>query len=381
MNQKIKLLSVIIVVAAALGIALYLVFSYGVFQSGASDLNTSFVSVFNSNCVSCSDGVPSLLYSLLEKNGYSSPIASAYYPTVSGNDFIANNLITTLPSVVLQATSTSSNLLSGLLYINLFDYTRGSYTLNTPFVTALTHNVTYFNIVQNKTITAFDIYNVSRVYGVTAASAAVGIINPLVVLMQFNNTNITSGNKTDIFFVYSDSPFSAMQSIILENALSNFGTFNSSVVSNSQGIDVSATQSIGPQPAYNLNDMSFSSRFFNLEPYNVSVLTNPTAQRELFEYDQNSASELNSVYGNFMPFLDIGGRFISVSSMLIPDIFNGFNITQVYNDIKSNSSVNSYFNDSVSFIDAILCSYTGLTESICNTTAVKVQAENIIRQI
>ncbi len=380
--QRIKLLSVIIVIAAALVIALYLVFSSNIFQSSTPDLNTSYVSVYNPNCVYCSNGVPSRLYSLLEENGYSSTTASLDYGSVLGNAFIENNDITTLPSAVLPATTaTSSALLSSLLYTNIFNSVGNNYVLNTPFVAALTRNVTYFNIIQNRTITAFDVYNLSRVYDLAPGSTLSRVINPMIVLMQFNNTNITSGNKTDIIFVYSDSPFSAMQSLILENALSNFGTFKSSIVSISKETAASAAVVFGPQPAYNLSDMAFSSRFFNLESYNASTLANSVAYRELFEYDQNSGSELNSILGNFMPFLDIGGSFISVSSMLTPDIFNGFNITQVYNELKTNSSVGQVFNDGVSFIDAMLCSYTGLTESICNTTAVKTQAKNIIAQI
>jgi hypothetical protein len=321
-----------------------------------------------------------LLFSFISAQGYRTSQVSLYFGSTEAKTFIENELITALPAVTLPATTDSADLLNELVYLNIFNFESSSFVLNTPFISALTRNVTYFSILQNKTISAFDIYNISSIYGVNKSSKSLHLLNPMVVLLQFNSTNLTTGNKTDIIFVYSDSPFSAIQSLVVKNALDNFGYFNSSRTFTSEQINASSTFPLGPVPSYDFSEMHFSSDLFNLEAYNITSVSNPVAQRELFQYDQNSASSLGIAYGSFTPFFDIGGRFISVSSMLLPSVLNGLNMTAAYKYIGTNSTVGFLFNDSVAFVDAMLCSYDNYN-SICNTTLVKSQEYNILQSV
>jgi hypothetical protein len=309
--------------------------------------------------------------------------AQTYYGTAQGNGFIANNSVTALPSIVLPATESSAQLLDAMVYLNIFNLNGNEFVLNTPFASGLTRNVTYFSIIQNRTISAFDIYNVSKVYGIktSSSSARLNLINPMEIIVQFNSTNLSIGNKTEILVVYSGSPFSAVGNLIIENALQSFGNFSVTVTSQSQRINVSSTQVIGPEPIYNLAQMGFFSPLFSLQAYNLSSVFSSTAQKELFQYDQNVASTLNGIYGSFTPFLDIGGRFISVSSMLEPYIFNGMNMTQINTQIKFNSTIGGLFNSAVAFLDAMLCSYARSTQTVCSSAAVVSQEANIESRI
>lgn len=370
----------VVIIVLVLSVVVYYIGSAGVFSpnSGPS-LNSSFVSVLSDTCARCSNTLPGLVYSLVSSQGYSADQMQLYYGSALGNSFIENNSITSLPSAVLPATKTSAQFLNSLVYINLFNLVGNSFVLNTPFASELARGTTYFSILQNRTITAFDIYNLSLVYNTTQSTPALelNLINPMEIITQFNATNLTIGNKTEILFVYSDSPYAAVQSLILRDTLASFGTFSANATSSSRTVAVSQSQYFGPAPLYDFADMGFSSNLFALKTYNLTQMNDATAQKELFQYDQNAASTLNQVYGSFMPFLDIGGKFISVSSMLVPSMFNGLNATQAYQKVSYNSTVGTLFNSAVSFLDAVLCSYAANNEPVCNSTSVIEQEANI----
>lgn len=253
--------------------------------------------------------------------------------------------------------------------------------LNTPFLSALTKNLTYYSIIQNRTITSYDIFNASAVYGIPPSSSFLKLLNPSEFLLLSNSSNLSIANKTEIQFIYDNSPFSAVQSVVLKRALDSFGNFTSVYAMRSRIVNISPIQSLGPDTLYSFNAMPFQSRYFALRAYNISSVSDPSAQEDLFQYDQNAVSSLNSAFGSFTPFLDIGGRFIEVSSMMKPSLFNGMNITQIHELLTSNATINRMFNDSVAFIDAALCSFSGVNASVCNTNAVKQQELNILQQV
>ncbi len=374
-----KFILIIPVILFGVFLAGYFLMTSNTFSAGSTNninLNSAFVEVSTTKCQACSNQIPSAIYSILAGQSYSNSQAQALFGTQEGNSFIANNSVTALPSVVMPQTSISANVLSAMVYLNMFNVESNSFVLNTPFISGLLGKLTYFSIIQNRTITVTDIYNVSNVYGLSRSSPAFYDINPTEFLMQSNVSNLTKGNKTEILLIYSDSPFSAVQSLIIKNALQNFGNFSGDSTLQSGAISATTTQTIGPEPMYNFENMSFNSKIFSFVAYNLSSVQDQTAQKELFQYDQNAIS-LNSIYGSFTPFLDIGGKFIGVSSMLSPLIFNGMNITEVNHTLKTNTTLSNLFNNAVSFLDATLCYYTLGSEAVCNTSAVQSQMSNI----
>ncbi len=338
-----------------------------------SNINSSYVSIFASTCSSCSDSITSAIYNLLTSHGYTNSEYTEYLNTKVGLDMVSNDLVTSVPSVVLPADTNSANILPGLIYLNMFNVVGNYFVANTPFLAGLSRNVTYLSITQNRTITAWDIYNVSDVFNTTKNRANANFIYPGTFLLQANSTNLSIGNKTEIILVYSASPFSAIQSLVLESALSDFGSFSNQSIGESSQVSVSPTETLGPQPFYAFDSMKYTSPYFAMEAYNLSFVSGQTAQRELFQYDQNSGSSLEQSLGSFTPFFDVGGKYIEVSSMLFPDVFNGLNISGVDQKIASNATISRVFNDSVSFIDAVLCSAINYVEPICSSANVESQ--------
>ncbi|MCL5009947.1 MAG: hypothetical protein M1433_03160 [Candidatus Parvarchaeota archaeon] len=373
------LIIIVAVIAAVVITELFL--NFGATNTQQADINSSFVSIGASNCIQCSNGIANFMYSLLSSQGYSNSRVSLNFGSNTADKIISTNLIASLPSVIIPSTASSANLLDALVYLNIFNLGSNDFVLNTPFLSGLVRNITYYSIIQNRTITSYDVYNASAVYNVGPRSKLLNLINPSEFLLQTNYSNMTSSDKIDIEFIYDNSPFSAVQSVVLKTALDNFGNFTSQHIMQSRTVNISSNQSLGPDILYVLGNMPFDSKYFDLYAYNLSSVGNETAQKNLFEYDQNALSSINSVYGSFTPFLDIGGKFIGVSSMLKPSVFNGLNTTRIQSLIASNSTVGEAFNDSVAFLEAALCSFSEVTSSVCNTTAVKLQELNILRQI
>ncbi len=375
---------VVLIALAVLGILiLFLTYATSTAQPTQVDLNNSEVGVFYSACTSCTQQIPLELYNFFAQYGYIPNNVSIFFGDNTTATFISNNLITALPSLVIPSSiaqnSQASTIISALVYSNVFTSGANNFVLNTPFIAALTHSVTYYNILENRTMTSVNIYNISTVYNVTASSKFAPIM-PIPIIMTFNDTNITRQGKPVIDFVYSDSPYSALQDFLFTKALENFGNFTGLSTYFSQSFQVTQTSYIGPQVYYNLQNASYNSNFFYLEAYNISDITDVNLSRQIFEYDQNALLGI-STYGNFMPFIDIGGRFISVSSMLQPMLFNGMNITQINNYLDTNSTVDAYVNDSISFIDAMLCTYTGAVVKVCSSPKVNDYSLQIDRAL
>ena len=375
-----KGLVAIIVVFTVVATAISLSMSSAVFHEQVQ-VNSSFVTLRDGVCSQCSAGVSGFVYSMLQSQGYSSRKVALTLGSKAGQQLISNYLVTALPSVVFPATSSSASILSSLIYLNVFNTNQNHFVLNTPFLSVFLKNVTYYSIIQNRTITSFDVYNITKVYNISVRKPWSAIINPMVFLLEANATNMTYGNKTQISFVYSDSPFSAMQDLILEQALQNFGAFSALQTAASSRVQLSPGEYLWPQPFYVFPSGSYTSGFFYLRAYNLTTLSDPSVMKELFQYDQNQGSVLGTTYGVFSPFLDIGGKYISASSMLQPTIFDNLTMGEVYSKIKSNTTIGTAFNDSVDFLDAVLCSYTGGIQSVCKSNPVLRQASYIESQV
>ncbi len=340
-----------------------------------------YTSILVPGCSACTD--ISSFYTLLSTYNFS--LSKAYsLGSKYGNSLIENYSVANLPSVVMSATNASANIFYGLIYLNVFNLVGNSLILNTPFTAGLYRNVTFYDIIQNKTIESLDIYNQSDVYNISSKPSYETYINPSQFLLLSNSSPISSGNKTVIDFIYGDSPFSALQTIVLFTALSSFGNFSDYSTMRSTSVAFSQGEVIGPVYSYNLTAAYYSSNYFSLRIYNVSspaTVADTSVQRELFEFDQNALSPAFGNVGNFLPFLNIGGRYISVSSMLNPFYFSNMQLSKFYSEMRTNSTLGSMFNDSVAFAQAVLCSDIANSASICSTPLVEYETNAIYKDL
>ncbi|MCL4399333.1 hypothetical protein M1293_02390 [Candidatus Parvarchaeota archaeon] len=357
----------ILVVGFIFGVSIFFL-STG-FPGHVSEINSSFVRISDSGCASCSAYVPNYIYSLILRNGYKISTYPVSFGTKMGYNIISNDLITSLPSVVMPEDSRIANLITGLVYLNIFDVESNGFVLNTPFLSGLTGNVTFFNLVSNNTIRDSSVYNVSEVFNLSKNSSYKAYLNPMQFLFLQGTTNISVSGLPAVVYVYTQSPFSAIQSMIMKSALGNFGNFSSDSFEESGEIGISSNESLGPLQFYNLQNMTYTSSYFHLSAFNLSSVSSQKIKNLIFEYDQNAILPVGQSYGNFMPFMDIGGRFISVSSMLRPNLFNDMSVNEINSYIADNSSVRKVFSDSVYFLDALLCSYA-VNANVCSSPQV-----------
>ena len=371
-TKEIILITGIIVVA----VLVYFLFFY---NTGKTTINSNRYSaeILYNGCSTCSNSAMNIIYDLFKSDKYDLKAQNLSFNSSEGIGMVSNYSITALPTVVINETNSSESILDSLVYLNMFNVEGNKFVLNTPFLSGLTKGMTYFDLIQNKEITAFDIFNQSAIYQNINES----LLNPSEILYLFNGSKYTENNKTLISFVYSNSSFSAVQSMILYKAMSAFGNFSNLSTLTSPSVSFSTGETLGNTQFYTLNGNDYNSNYFSMESSNIENLSSSayvkTLEKQLFEFDQNSAYQFFDNLGNFMPFIDIGGRYVEVSSMLNPRIFTGKSISQIDTLIKTNQTIGNAFNDSVYFIQTLLCSYIGYNESTCNSTPIK----NDLKQI
>ncbi len=362
------------------GAAIFLILLYFLFFHVNSNINiksNSIIITYNNYCNNCSNNIIKTINDIFKSEKAHLSTINVSFKSKEGISFISNFSVTSLPSIILNQTNTSTNILDSLVYLNIFNVLNGYYVLNTPFVSGITRGVKYFDLIQNRTITSFDIFNQSYVYRNTNTS----VINPSEILYLINGTNYTKNKKVEISFVYGNSSFSAIQSLILYKALSGFGNFSNLSIANSPTIRFSNGETLGNTQFYVLNGSKYESKYFFLESSSLNNLSSSiyvkTLEKQLFEFDQNSGYGAFNNIGNFLPFIDIGGRYVEVSSMINPKIFQNKNIKQIKEIIANNKTAGTAFNDSVYFVQTLLCSYVGYNNTICNNKIIKNDLINI----
>ncbi len=365
-NRQIILIAGLVIVA----VLVYFLFFYNAGKVAVNS-NQNSVNIVYNNCTNCSNSAMNTIYNLFKSDKYTLNPKNLSFDSSEGSSLISNYSVTALPTVIINESNNSASILDSLVYLNMFNVVGNKFVLNTPFLSGLTKGMTYFDLIQNKEITAFDIFNQSSIYQNINES----MLNPSEILYLFNGTKYTANNKTLISFIYSNSSFSAVQSMILYKALNAFGNFSNLTVLTSPSISFSTGETLGKTQFYTLNGNNYKSKYFSMESTNIENLSSSpyvkTLEKQLFEFDQNSAYQLFDNLGNFMPFIDIGGRYVEVSSMLNPRVFAGKDISQINALIKTNQTVGIAFNDSVYFVQTLLCSYVGYNEGVCNSTPIK----------
>ncbi|MGC8533565.1 MAG: hypothetical protein ACP5MV_02985 [Candidatus Parvarchaeum sp.] len=358
-------------------ILVYFLFFYNSAKANSINDKQTSVNIFYSSCSSCSNGALNIIYNLFKSDKSALKTENLSFNSSKGVSMVSNYSITALPTMILNETNSSENVLDSLVYLNVVNTEGNKFVLNTPFLAGLTKGITYFDLIQGRVITAFDIFNQSEIYNNTNKS----VINPSQILYLFNATKYALKNKTLISFVYSNSSFSAVQSMILYKALSAFGNFSNLNFTTSPLVSFSTGETLGNTQFYEINGSEYQSPYFIIESSTLQNLGSSkyvdTLEKELFEFDQNSAYPFFSNLGNFMPFIDIGGRYVEVSSMINPRVFENDNINKIEQLIKTNQTVGRAFNDSVYFMQTLLCSYINYSKSPCNSIQIKDDLKQI----
>ncbi len=282
-------------------------------------------------------------------------------------NIIENYDITTLPSfVIVNASASNFSLLPYFFLVNAFNFITINGTtsaiLNTPYLSTITGNASFYSILYNKTI--FDKYvsNPSIIYNNIANASSIAY------LFVFIETNQTP-SKT-IYITLGNDSYSALGLDLFDIALSNFGNVTGKFFQSSS----LPLGNITLGPIQYLYPSSFSSKYFNLQTDEISNIgSNSSVLDAMLTYDING---LNPIYGSmgFLPFIDIGNKFIGFSSPLRPNYFNNYNYSslELLYRSKENSTLAIAVKDTINFYNAMLCNLINSSKpSICYDPEVK----------
>lgn len=279
---------------------------------------------------------------------------------------IENYDVTTLPSFVIKNISAVNiTLLPYYFLANLFNLVTINSTtaavLNTPFISTITGNVTFYSIIYNQTIFDKYISNPSLIFN------NVQNASNLAYLTIFLETNQTP--QHNIYVIVGNDSYSAAGLDLLDIALSNFGNLSG----NLQYSSSMPLGSISLGPVQYLYPSKFDSNYFSLTVLKLNnVGINSAAFNALLTYDLNALNPAFSQIG-FLPFVDIGNKFIGYSSPIRPYLLNNYSYSQLSSMVQSNqtSQLAEALRHVVYFYDAMLCDLINTSRpAICSTPAV-----------
>ncbi len=185
-----------------------------------------------------------------------------------------------------------------------------------------------------------------------------GATNPFIVLPS-TTPQLTVEGRPQIVFVSADyCPFCAARRWSMVVALSRFGTFGDLGLTSSSGTDTYPNTS-----SFSFHGTTYSSAYISL----ATVETETRDQKPLETPSAAIAALLQhfdvSPYTNeagAIPFLDIGGRYLSIGGGYSPGLLQGMSAQQIANVIRNpNSPVGQAIMADANVITAAVCSVTG----------------------
>lgn len=206
-----------------------------------------------------------------------------------------------------------------------------------------------------------------------AALAAVGAGSTMtpVVSLPPGTTALTSGGKPLIAYVGSDyCPFCAARRWSVVVALSRFGTFSN------LGATTSSSDDVYPDTAtFSFHGATYTSPYFSFvgveqQTRDRQQLDTPSADvaQALARFDVPPYSSSAGA----IPFLDIGGRFVSIGGGYNPGVLKGMTMEQIAAATRNPQSPAGYsIMADANAITAAVCSVTGnQPASVCNAAPI-----------
>jgi hypothetical protein len=218
--------------------------------------------------------------------------------------------------------------------------------------------------------------------GVSASVGTGGLADPLRRLTS-SVPALTSGGKPEVVYIGADyCPFCAAQRWSMVVALSRFGTFSNLHLTSSASDDVYPDTSTFSffGSAYTSKYLTFTSveetdRFKNAQQ-------TPTAAQEGLITTYDNPPYVNSNVAQGIPFLDLGGRFLAVSSGFLPDVLQGKTADQIGAALaNANDPITKGVVGNANYLTAALCQLTrGQPGSVCNAPSISAISAQVVDQ-
>jgi len=194
-----------------------------------------------------------------------------------------------------------------------------------------------------------------------AALSAVGVTgatNPFIALPT-TTPSLTVDGRPQLVYVSADyCPFCAARRWSLVVALSRFGTFSNLALTSSSSTDIYPNTS-----SFSFHGAGYTSQYISLatvetETRDRTALETPSADvaRVFEQYDVPPYT----TQAGAIPFLDIGGRYLSIGGGYSPSLLQGMSAQQIASVIRNpNSPVGRAIMADANVITAAVCSVTG----------------------
>jgi Domain of unknown function (DUF929) len=206
----------------------------------------------------------------------------------------------------------------------------------------------------NQPVTAGDFSTLRQLslasYGPSGASL-------LSTVKAYTGTSFTSNGKPLVVYIGADyCPFCAIQRWPLIMALMRFGNFS--------GLKyMAASLSEGDYPTFTFHGTAYHSQYLVFQGFEqqsrqqgVSLDTVPSNYTGVF-----------GQYGSSYPFIDFGNKYIVSGAMIPPEGMGNDDWTDVFNGIKTNSSLGIQIKESTNVITALICKLTSnVPNSVCS---------------
>ncbi len=185
-----------------------------------------------------------------------------------------------------------------------------------------------------------------------------GATNPFIALPTTTPSLTVDGHPQLVYVSADYCPFCAARRWSLVVALSRFGTFSNLGLTSSSSTDVYPNTS-----SFSFHGTTFTSQYISLatvetETRDRQPLETPSAALAALLEQYDTAPYTNQA--GAIPFLDIGGHYLSIGGGYSPSLLQGMSAQQIANVIRNpNSPVGKAIMADANVITAAVCSVTG----------------------
>ena len=138
----------LLVGAVVVVVLVYFLFFYNSGNINSKSNSQNAINIFYNSCDSCSNSAINIIYKLFSLDKSILKAENISFNSSEGNSIVSNYSITALPTILINETNNSENVLDSLVYLNIFNIEGNKFVLNTPFLAGLTKGITYFDLIQ-----------------------------------------------------------------------------------------------------------------------------------------------------------------------------------------------------------------------------------------
>ena len=202
---------------------------------------------------------------------------------------------------------------------------------------------------------------------------------------------LTASGKPEMLYMGAEyCPYCAAERWAMIVALSRFGTFSGLTTIHSAAADGAGQKEPYPNTAtWSFYKSTYTSQYLTFTPVEMQTnipdastgsytnLQTPTAAQNAILAKYDAAPYVASADAGSIPFIDYGGKYLTVGASYNPQVLSGLTWSQIAADLSTPSSpVAQAINGTANYMTAAICKMTGnQPASACTPTVQALQAK------